>query len=120
MTTIDVEDQAELPDTTQLAEQLDAVIRAVPGVNAVYSAEPLVVALTDTVIDLVTRKTGHGPLVRIRRDGDGVTVTTVIGTDQSEAAGAIGYRTSAAIRDYLDDMPGMTSAQILVRIGRIH
>lgn len=99
-------------DLSLLAERLDDVVRAVPGVRALYSAVPAIVTSV--------RQLGTGPeglsLVEVRAVGDGCEITANIGVESAVQ----GPRTAAAVSSAILAAlaPGLV-ATVHVRISRI-
>ncbi len=77
---------SELETETELAAELDAVVRAVPGVLQTYPARPALLAAVTQAASVVLR-TPVAPPVAVSHDTDGVSVrVTIAVSDQRPAA----------------------------------
>ncbi|MHC5795683.1 hypothetical protein ACVXZ4_05935 [Lacisediminihabitans sp. FW035] len=100
-------------DLEALAVRLDAVVRAVPAVASLYSADP---ALLRSVREIGTGPSTRIPLVTVRRADAGFSIVASVAASGSQQAPVTARAVSTAIRAALD--PGM-EAEILVRVSRI-
>ncbi len=95
-----------------VAMMLDDVVRSVPGVAALYSAQP---AIVRSARELTT---GAAALVVVRSDRNGVSVIASVGVVGDRQARATAQAVSEAIRDALVDGPAV-GATVHVRVSRI-
>jgi hypothetical protein len=100
-------------DLESLATRLDAVVRSVPAVAALYSAEP---ALLRSALELTVGPAEELALVSVRRAEDGLSIVASVAASAEQQAPVTALAVSAAIRAALD--PGV-EAEILVRVSRI-
>lgn len=95
---------------TALAQQLEAVVRALPGVVALYSMHPAVVRSAREIV------AGAEPLVTVSQQGDSLRVSVSVGVDAGSQAPVTAAGVAAAIRAAL---PAGTEADVIVRVGRV-
>ncbi|MGA1835977.1 hypothetical protein VD659_03510 [Herbiconiux sp. 11R-BC] len=121
---------------TELAAELDAVVRAVPGVLQTYPAQPALLAAVTQAASVVLR-TPLAPPVGVSRDADGVSVrVTIAVSDKRPAAetcravhdAVVGHLAESAVRAGRaaasavdrDVDPGADSvARVTVEVARI-
>ena len=68
-----------MTDAAELAENLEAVVRSVPGVAALYPTTPLVVTIVGSVVDALTHRENAPKLVTVTTGRAGLSVTARIG-----------------------------------------
>ncbi|QNE47303.1 hypothetical protein F1C58_10620 [Glaciihabitans sp. INWT7] len=100
-------------ELTSLAAQLDAVVRSVPSVAALYAAEP---SLLRSVRELTTGPDTPIALVSVRRVDEGLAIVASVAASGRQQAPVTALAVSTAIRSVL--APGV-EAEILVRVSRI-
>lgn len=96
-----------------LAGRLDAVVRAVPAVAALFAADP---ALLRSARELTTRPDGGLALVSVTHAAEGLSIVVSVAASGQQQAPVTALAVSTAIRAALD--PGI-QAEILVRVSRI-
>ncbi len=96
-----------------LATRLDTVVRAVPAVAAIYSAEP---ALLRSALELTAGPAAQLALVSVRRVEQGLSIVASVAASAEQQAPVTALAVSTAIRTALG--PDV-EAQILVRVSRI-
>ena len=93
-----------------LAQQLEEVVRGLPGVVALYSTQPAVVRSARELV------AGVEPLVAISQQGETLRIAVSVGVDASAQAPATAAGVAASIRAAL---PAGTDADVVVRVGRV-
>ncbi|CAN5176247.1 hypothetical protein [Frigoribacterium sp. UYMn621] len=96
-----------------LAAQLDAVVRSVPTVAALYAAEP---GLLRSVRELTAGADTPLAMVSVRRAQQGLAIVASVAASGRQQAPVTALAVSTAIRSAL--APGV-EAEILVRVSRI-
>lgn len=99
-------------DLSALAVQLDDIVRAVPGVNVLYSATPAIVSS----VRQIAPGGATTSLVQVRAADDGVQIVASIGVLASVQGPATAADVSAAI---LAAVPEGLEAKVHVRISRV-
>ncbi len=100
-------------ELNDLALRLDAVVRVVPGVSSLFSAEPALVRSARAIA--TTEPVG---LVSVAPGVDGLSVIASVGVSTAVQAPTTALTVSDAIRDALDPAVAETAA-IHVRVSRI-
>lgn len=95
---------------SELARQLDLVVRAVPGVVTLFSVEP---AIVSSVKELA-RATDS--LVTVAGTADAPVITVSVGVDASAGAPTTASTIAAAIHAAL---PAGVVAEVVVRVSRV-
>ena len=95
---------------TALAQQLEAVVRAIPGVVALYSMQPAVVRSAREIVAAAE------PLVSVSQQADSLRISVSVGVDAASQAPVTAAGVAAAIRAAL---PPGTEADVMVRVGRV-
>jgi len=98
-----------------LAARVETAARTVPGVITVYSALP---PLARSARQL-TSGDNSVPLVAVSRQDGTLTVTVNVGVTGSGQAPITAAAVASAVRSLLTE-PDTESAQVLVRVSRIH
>lgn len=99
-------------DFSTLAAELDAIVRAVPGVSELYASSPAIV----TTLRQIAPGSGSATLVDVRKTTEGCAITANIGVLTSIQ----GPQTAAAVSSaILDAVPSGLAATVHVRISRI-
>ena len=109
--------------SSTLTDQLDEAVRAVPGVDALYSAAPLVATVVATVIattvEAVTgRPQSHSPVSVDEKKG-GLEIAVKIGVTAPYAAIDVSRRVHDAITEQLGQHGNPDVAEIAVTVARI-
>ncbi|TFD87820.1 hypothetical protein [Cryobacterium serini] len=106
-----------LPST----DQLDALVRQVPGVESLYPAGPLLTAVLTVALDAVAHRAPAAPLVHVGEQGDGVRVTAKIGIGAAESSGHVSGRVHDAIAAHLEqgDYPPVVQIVVIVASVRL-
>ncbi|TFC91764.1 MULTISPECIES: hypothetical protein [Cryobacterium] len=106
-----------------LTDQLDEVVLAVPGVDALYSAAPLLVAVVATVIattvEAVTGEPKSKSSVSVKEKKSGLQIAVKIGVTAPYAAIDVSRRVHDAITEQLDQNGSQDVAEIAVTVARI-
>ncbi|WP_105035257.1 hypothetical protein [Cryobacterium aureum] len=104
-----------LPST----DQLDAVVRQVPGVDALYPAGSIVSTVLSATVHAVTHPGQAAPMVLIEKQADGVRVTVRIGIGATESSTEVSGRVHDAIAAHVGQSGTVPVAQIAVIVARI-
>lgn len=99
-------------DLAALAARLDDIVRAVPGVSALYSSAPAIV----TTVRQIGTGAANARLVSVRANGEGYDITANIGVTSSIQGPQTAAAVSAAL---LAALPQGVLANVHVRISRI-
>src|ERR1700712_434371 len=102
---------------SDIAEALEVLLRALPGVNAVYPSGPLPAVIAGSVLAAHTPLAPRRPVSVTITDSE-TRVTAVIGVTSSESAAEIGGSARETIIEHLR-LAGMPSARVTVRIGMV-
>lgn len=78
-----------MTDAEELASELEIVVRAVPGVVALYPTAPLVATLVGAVFDALTQREKAPDLITVSTGKAGLRVSASIGVANSESATAV-------------------------------
>ena len=89
------------PDDLMLAADIEAAVRAVPGVAVVYRAGSTLSKAVDATTRLVGLRDEDAPLIDLERAEDGVKVRIAIGVHASDGAAATARRAHAAVQALL-------------------
>ncbi|TFC47113.1 hypothetical protein E3T26_09380 [Cryobacterium sp. TMT1-21] len=108
-----------MSDVLPSEEQLDDLIRAVPGVDELYSSAPLVAAVIATAVDAVTGRSPSAGSVEIAQGKSGLSVSVKIGIVESFAATDVCRRVHDAIAEQLDRSGTGPVDAITVTVARI-
>ncbi|TFB75904.1 hypothetical protein E3O06_04495 [Cryobacterium glaciale] len=105
-------------------DQLDALVRQVPGVDALYPAGSIVATVLTATLDAVAHRAPaaplvHTPLVHTAQQADGVRVTAKIGIGAAESSAEVSARVHDAIAAHLRQAGNPPVAQIAVIVARI-
>jgi hypothetical protein len=100
-------------ELNQLALRLDAVVRVVPGVSSLFSAEPALVRSARAIA-----AAAPVALVSVAPGAEGLSIVASVGVSAAVQAPTTARTVSDAIRDALDPTVAETAA-IHVRISRI-
>jgi hypothetical protein len=106
-------------DTATLSEELTRLIRATPGIVAVYNAGAPAQTLLKTVADATRKESRRERLVDLTQDAAGLIIAVIIGIDRTEPAAVVGRRVHASIREHLDITAHLLPARVRVKIGRV-
>ena len=99
-------------DLSSIAAQLDAVVRAVPGVTELYASTP---AIVSSLLQIMPGAAATA-LVGVSQVGESIEITANIGVGSSVQGPQTAAAVSAAVLEAL--APG-TEATVHVRISRI-
>ena len=107
----------------QLTAQLEGAVLAVPGVDALYSAAPLVATVVASVIattvEAVTGKPQSTSSVSVSEKRGGLKIAVKIGVAAPFAAPDVSRRVHDAITDQLDQNGNPVVTEIAVTVARI-
>ncbi|TFD30365.1 hypothetical protein E3T40_15325 [Cryobacterium sp. TMT1-19] len=107
----------------QLTAQLDGAVLAVPGVDALYSAAPLVATVVASVIattvEAVTGKPQSTSSVSVSEKEGGLKIAVKIGVAAPFAATDVSRRVHDAVTDQLDQNGNPVVTEIAVTVARI-
>lgn len=104
-----------LPST----DELDALVRQVPGVEVLYPAGSIVATVLTAAIDAVAHRSPLVPKVVLEERADGVKVTVKIGIGAAESCGDVSQRVHDAIAAQLRQCGNPPVSQIAVIVARI-
>ena len=106
-----------------LTDQLDEAVLAVPGVDALYSAAPLVATVVASVIattvEAVTGRPQSNSSVSVDEKKTGLEIAVKIGVTAPYAAIDVSRRVHAAITEQLDQNGNPAVTEIAVSVARI-
>lgn len=106
-----------------LIEQLDQLVLAVPGVDALYSAAPIVATVVASVIattvEAVTGRPQTTNSVTVDETKTGLEIAVKIGVTSSYAAIDVSRRVHDAITEQLDQNGSPDVAEVAVTVARI-
>lgn len=110
--------------TIALSEQLTDLVRAVPGVIDVYSAEPALAKVVNAVVGMVSDDAGRTDRVRVSADDGGTAVAILLAVDEEASAADVCRRVHDAVEGYLTELASSSDsptavASISVTVGRI-
>ena len=107
-----------------LSDQLDEVVLAVPGVDELYSAAPLVAAVVKTVIattiEAVTGEQKSNSAISVGKNRAGLEIAVKIGVNAPYAAIDVSRRVHDAITEQLEQNGNPDVAEIAVSVARIN
>ena len=108
-----------MSDVLPSTDRLDQVVLAVPGVDGLYSAAPLAVAMVGTAIDkLAGRPTAPNSVLVSWQDG-ALTVAVKIGVADGYAAADVCRRVYDALTTDLAESTEHEVAEVAVTVARI-
>ena len=107
-----------MSDTTAsvLADEIESLIRATPGVTAVYPTAAIPVVVVGEVLAKTVVPDAAPKLVGVSIGADGITVTASVGVVDDVPAHVTGREVHARIMDYLERIEADTRG-VTVRIG---
>ncbi|TFD28255.1 hypothetical protein [Cryobacterium cryoconiti] len=109
--------------SSTLPDRLDKVVLAVPGVDELYSAAPLVAAVVKTVIattvEAVTGEQKSNSSVSVDEKKAGLEIAVKIGVNAPYTAIDVSRRVHDAITDQLEQNGNPDVAEIAVSVARI-
>lgn len=104
-----------LPST----DQLDALVRQVPGVAALYPAGSMVASVLTATLGAVAHRPPAAPMVHLAQQADGVRVTAKIGIGAAESSVDVSGRVHDAIAAHLRQSGDPAVAEITVIVASI-
>ena len=106
-----------------LSDRLDEAVLAVPGVDALYSAAPLVATVVASVIattvEAVTGRPQSNSSISVAEKKAGLEIAVRIGVTAPYAATDVSRRVHDAITEQLDQNGNPAVAEIAVSVARI-
>ncbi|TFC93522.1 hypothetical protein E3T28_03130 [Cryobacterium sinapicolor] len=106
-----------------LPRQLDELVLAVPGVDALYSAAPLVATVVASVVasavEAVTGQPKSNSSVSVSEKKTGLEIAVKIGVTAPYAAIDVSRRVHDAITEQLDQNGSPAATEIAVTVARI-
>ncbi|WP_104126843.1 hypothetical protein [Cryobacterium sp. Y57] len=100
-------------------DQLDGVVRGVPGVAALYPAGSMVATVLAATLDAVAQGATAAPLVHIEQRADGIRVTARIGIGAAESSSDVSGRVHDAIAAHLEQSGSPPVVQIVVIVASV-
>ena len=100
-------------------DQLDVMVRRVPGVAALYPAGSMVATVLAATLDAVAHRAAAAPLVHIEQRADGVRVTARIGIGAAESSSDVSGRVHDAIAAHLEQGGNPPVVQIVVIVASV-
>ncbi|TFD59820.1 hypothetical protein E3T39_08995 [Cryobacterium suzukii] len=100
-------------------DQLDILVRRVPGVAALYPAGSIVATVLTATLDAVAHRAPAAPLVLIDQHADGVRVTAKIGIGAAESSRDVSGRVHDAIAAHLERGGNPPVVQIVVIVASV-
>jgi uncharacterized alkaline shock family protein YloU len=107
-----------MSDVLPPADLVDEAVLAVPGVDAVYSAAPIVTAVITSAVDALTSRPPSASTVLVA-ETSGLSVALKIGVSKGYAATQVCRSVHDAIAVHLRGYPGYEIAEIAVTVARI-
>ena len=101
------------------SDQLDEAVLAVPGVDALYAAAPLVATVIATAVEAVTGRPKSNSAVSVAEKEEGLEIAVKIGVSLPYAATDVSRRVHDAIAERLDSNGSAVVAKIVVTVARI-
>ncbi len=108
-----------MSDVLPPADRLDEAVLAVPGVETLYSAAPLIATVITSAVDALTRRPPSVNSVLVARDEAGLSVAVKIGVTEGYAATDVCRRVHDAIMELLRGRADQEIAEIAVTVARI-
>ncbi|TFC13238.1 hypothetical protein E3O19_12250 [Cryobacterium algoritolerans] len=108
-----------MSDVLPPADHLDEAVLAVPGVDTLYSAAPLIATVITSAVDALTRRPPSANSVLVARDKAGLSVAVKIGVTDGYAATDVCRRVHDAIMEHLRGRADQEIAEIAVTVARI-
>ena len=108
-----------MSDVLPPADRLDEAVLAVPGVDTLYSAAPLIATVITTAVDALTRRPPSANSVLVAREKTGLSVAVKIGVTDGYAATEVCRRVHDAIVEHLHGYEEHEIAEVTVTVARI-
>ncbi|TFD72032.1 hypothetical protein [Cryobacterium fucosi] len=108
-----------MSDVLPQTDRLDEAVLAVPGVDTLYSAAPLVATVITTAVDALTRRPPSANSVLVSREKAGLSVAVKIGVTDGHAATEVCRRVHDAIVEHLHGHEEHEIAEVTVTVARI-
>ncbi|QWT24594.1 hypothetical protein KPL76_04190 [Subtercola sp. PAMC28395] len=109
-------------DRTALSSELSAVVRAVPGVESLYSSAPGPAELVSRVVELVTQREVESAEVGVSGKPEStadLVITVTIGVEEAASATEVCRDVYDSICSYFTLKGEAAPASIAVTVGRI-
>jgi membrane carboxypeptidase/penicillin-binding protein len=103
----------------ELAADIEAAIRAVPGVASVFRPKGVLSHVIDVGAQLLGRQDARASLTRVERTAEGIRVEAAIGVDSNMSTVETAQRVQAAI-DALCDAQGLALGEIHVTVVHVN
>ena len=100
-------------------DQLDALVRQVPGVETLYPAGSLAASVLTATLDAVAHRVPAVPMVHLAQQADGVRVAVKIGIGAAESSTEVSGRVHDAIAAHLLQSGNLPVAEIAVIVASI-
>ena len=108
-----------MTDTTRtLADELEAVLRNVTGVTAIYPTAPIPAVIMGEILATTILPVTAPHLITVSTDETGTTVTALIGVTDTVPSHETGLAAHTQIAHYLNRTQTKTNA-VTVRIGMV-
>ncbi len=107
-----------MSDILPPAALLDQAVLAVPGVDFLYSAAPLVTAVITTAVEALTSRPASASSV-LSEEKSGLSVAVKIGVSEGYAAADVCRRVHDAVALHLQSYAEYEVAEIAVTVARI-
>lgn len=108
-----------MTDTARtLADDLEAILRNVTGVTAIYPTAPIPAVIVGEMLATTALPVTAPHLITVSADEEGTTVTALIGVTDSAPAHETGLAAHTQIADYLNRTQARANA-VTVRIGMV-
>jgi hypothetical protein len=105
--------------TLPAADDLAAVVGAVPGVDELYPTAPVVVGIVKQAVGAITQKPAEREVVSFTESEDGVTASVAIGIADADAATEVCRRVYDTISEHFAASGDTAIAAIEVTVARI-
>ncbi len=108
-----------MSDVLPPADRLDEAVLAVPGVDTLYSAAPLIATVITSAVDALTRRPPSANSVVVAHEKTGLSVAVKIGVADGYAATEVCRRVHDAIVEHLREYEEQEIAEVAVTVARI-
>ena len=100
-------------------DHLDALVREVPGVDALYPAGSIVATVVNATLNAVAHRAPNAPLVLVEQRADGVRVTAKIGIGATESSSEVCARVHDALSASMLKFGAPPVEQIIVIVASV-
>ncbi|TFC08089.1 hypothetical protein [Cryobacterium mannosilyticum] len=108
-----------MSDVLPQADRLDEAVLAVPGVDTLFPATPLIATVITTAVDALTRRAPSANSVLVAHETAGLSVAVKIGVTDGYPATEVCRRVHDAIVEHLREYEEQEIAEVAVTVARI-